>query len=174
MRLCATSVRSLSGGAVEEVVDGGKDGLLLAAGQALDALQAFEQLAVGLAFRGHWDRLRGVQQNLNGHVEGGGKAKGDFGGEAEHTDFVIGDHGLNDVDALCEFALAQAAQGGPESEVVLAYGRDHDLNIGAASFVCHLGETKVLMHRAPAFSEPLQQRWLANAIAYLTGVKCSA
>lgn len=52
---------ALSGGAVEEVVDGGEDGFLLAAGQALDALQAFKQPAVGLALQGHGDRLRGMQ-----------------------------------------------------------------------------------------------------------------
>ncbi len=68
----------------------------------------------------------------------------------------------------------ERAASGHEPEVVLAYGRDHDLNIGAASFVCHVGETKVLVHRAPAFSEPLQQRWLANTITYLTGVACTA
>ncbi len=68
----------------------------------------------------------------------------------------------------------ERAEGGREPEVMLAYGRDHDLNIGAASFVCHVGETKVLMHRAPAFNDALQQRWLGNAIAYLTGVKCTA
>jgi hypothetical protein len=27
---------------------------------------------------------------------------------------------------------------------------------------------RVLVHRAPAFSEPLQQRWLANSIQFLT------
>jgi hypothetical protein len=68
----------------------------------------------------------------------------------------------------------ERASGAPDPEVMLAYGRDHDREIGAASFVCRMGSTRVLFHRAPAFSEPLQQRWLANAIAYLTGVACTA
>jgi hypothetical protein len=30
---------------------------------------------------------------------------------------------------------------------------------------------RVLVHRAPSFSLPLQQRWLANVIAYLTEIE---
>jgi beta-galactosidase len=52
--------------------------------------------------------------------------------------------------------------------VILGYSRDHARKIGAASFLCRLGKTAVLVHRAPAFSPPLQQRWLANAISYVT------
>ena len=64
----------------------------------------------------------------------------------------------------------ERAPGSREPEVILAYSRDHDRNIGAASFLCHVKDTPVLVHRAPAFSAPLQQRWLANTIAYLTGI----
>ncbi|MGB6973914.1 MAG: sugar-binding domain-containing protein [Terracidiphilus sp.] len=56
----------------------------------------------------------------------------------------------------------------PDPEIILAYSRDHDRRIGAASFLCHIANTPVLVHRAPPFSPPLQQRWLANAIAHLT------
>jgi hypothetical protein len=56
-------------------------------------------------------------------------------------------------------------------EVVMGYSRDHDRQVGAASFVCKVGGTRVLVHRAPAFAGPLQQRWLANAVGYLTGTK---
>jgi hypothetical protein len=69
--------------------------------------------------------------------------------------------------------LVERAAGADDLEVIMAYSRDHDRNIGAASFVCKLGGTPVLVHRAPAFSAPLQQRWLANSIAYLTGAKLS-
>ncbi|HEX8711801.1 MAG TPA: glycoside hydrolase, partial [Terracidiphilus sp.] len=64
--------------------------------------------------------------------------------------------------------LIERASGAPDPEVILAYSRDHARKIGAASFLCRLGETVVLVHRAPAFSPPLQQRWLANTISHLT------
>jgi hypothetical protein len=51
-----------------------------------------------------------VQQILNGHVQGGGEAQVGLCGEAELADLVIGDYSLDDVDALGEFALAQASQ----------------------------------------------------------------
>jgi hypothetical protein len=66
--------------------------------------------------------------------------------------------------------LIERAEGGREPEVVVGYSRDHDRKIGAASFVCQAGSGRVLFHRAPDFSAPLQARWLANAIAYLAGV----
>jgi len=64
--------------------------------------------------------------------------------------------------------LIDRAPGAPEAEVIMGYSRDHDRRIGAASFVCKLGQTPVLVHRAPPFSEPLQQRWLGNTITFLT------
>ncbi len=66
--------------------------------------------------------------------------------------------------------LIERAPGAPDPELIMGYSRDHARNIGAASFLCRLGRTAVLVHRAPAFSSPLQQRWLANAISHLTGV----
>ncbi len=98
----------LSGGASEEVVDGRQDGILLAAGQALNLLQPLQYLAAGLALLD--DLWRGVDQEklLNGDVEGGGESQGDFGGEAKLADLVIGNDDLDDVDAFGEFALAQS------------------------------------------------------------------
>jgi hypothetical protein len=64
--------------------------------------------------------------------------------------------------------LIERAPGAPDPEVILAYSRDHDRNIGAASFVCYVGSTRVLVHRAPDFCAPLQARWLANALRCLT------
>jgi beta-galactosidase len=64
--------------------------------------------------------------------------------------------------------LIERAAGADDPEVVMGYSRDHDRQIGAASFACKIGSTPLLVHRAPGFSAPLQQRWLANSIAFLT------
>lgn len=64
--------------------------------------------------------------------------------------------------------LIERATGAPDPEVIMGYSRDHARKIGAASFICRVGTTAVLVHRAPAFSRPLQLRWLANAVAHLS------
>lgn len=53
-------------------------------------------------------------------------------------------------------------------EVIAAYSRDHDRKNGAASFTIHKDKARVLVHRLPDMVKPLQQRWLANAIAWLS------
>ena len=67
--------------------------------------------------------------------------------------------------------IIDRAAGAPDPEVIIGHSRDHSREIGAASFLCLLGNTAVLVHRTPAFSAPLQQRWLANAISHLTATK---
>lgn len=57
---------------------------------------------------------------------------------------------------------------GETVEIVAAYSRDHDRNVGAGTFVTRLGSTKILYHRIPEFQPVLQQRFLANALAWLT------
>jgi hypothetical protein len=64
--------------------------------------------------------------------------------------------------------IIERAAGAEDPEVIMGYSRDHDRQIGAASFACKLGSTPLLVHRAPQFNAPLQQRWLANSIAFLT------
>jgi beta-galactosidase len=64
--------------------------------------------------------------------------------------------------------LIERAPGASDPEVIMGYSRDHDRQIAAASFACKLGAAPLLIHRAPEFSAPLQQRWLANAIVFLT------
>ena len=64
--------------------------------------------------------------------------------------------------------LVERTEDGPDLEVIMGYSRDHDRNIGAASFVCRVGGTRVLVHRSPDFNPPLQARWLANALRYLS------
>jgi beta-galactosidase len=52
-------------------------------------------------------------------------------------------------------------------EVIAAYSRDHDRKNGAASFTVRKDKARVLVHRLPDMVKPLQQRWLANAVAWL-------
>lgn len=54
-------------------------------------------------------------------------------------------------------------------EVIAAYSRDHDRQNGAASFIARRDDMRVLVHRLPDMVEPLQRRWLANAINWLSG-----
>jgi len=57
---------------------------------------------------------------------------------------------------------------GPNVEIIAAYSRDHDRNIGAGTFTTKLGATKILYHRVPELHPVLQQRFLVNALAWLT------
>jgi beta-galactosidase len=57
---------------------------------------------------------------------------------------------------------------GAEVEIIAAYSRDHDRNIGAGTFTATLGTTKILYHRVPELHPVLQQRFLANSLAWLT------
>ncbi|HEY5331388.1 MAG TPA: hypothetical protein VIJ79_16010 [Acidobacteriaceae bacterium] len=57
---------------------------------------------------------------------------------------------------------------GPGVEIVAAYSRDHDRHIGAGTFTTALGKGKILYHRCPDFHPVLQQRFLANALRWLT------
>jgi len=66
--------------------------------------------------------------------------------------------------------LIERSPGAEDPEVIMGYSRDHDRQVGAASFACKIGSTRLLVHRAPDFSAPLQQRWLSNTIGWLTRV----
>lgn len=71
-------------------------------------------------------------------------------------------------------AKGQAANGllvdGPGVEIVAAYSRDHSRQIGAGTFTTKLGAGKVLYHRVPELQPVLQQRFLANALRWLTSL----
>ena len=56
---------------------------------------------------------------------------------------------------------------GPGVEIVVGYSRDHDRRIGAGTFTCKLAGTKIAYQRVPELHPVLQQRFLANAIAWL-------
>jgi beta-galactosidase len=63
--------------------------------------------------------------------------------------------------------LVEKHPDGPEIEIIAAYSRDHDRNIGAGTFTTKLGTAKILYHRVPELHPVLQQRLLANALAWL-------
>jgi beta-galactosidase len=63
--------------------------------------------------------------------------------------------------------IDKSPTGGPV-EIVVAYSRDHDRNIGAGTFTTTLGRGKVLYHRVPPMHPVMQQRFLANALRWLT------
>jgi beta-galactosidase len=52
-------------------------------------------------------------------------------------------------------------------EVFAGYGRDHDRQIGAATFTARLGRGKILFQRVPDLNGPMQLRFLSNALAWL-------
>jgi hypothetical protein len=64
--------------------------------------------------------------------------------------------------------LVDRAPGGAQLEVITGYSRDHDRNVGAGTFTTRLGKGKLLYHRVPPMHPVLQQRFLANAIRWLT------
>ncbi len=64
--------------------------------------------------------------------------------------------------------LIEKHPNGADVEIIAAYSRDHDRNVGAGTFTTKLGTTKILYHRVPELHPVLQQRLLANALAWLT------
>jgi hypothetical protein len=64
--------------------------------------------------------------------------------------------------------VVDRAPGGAEVEIVAAYSRDHSRVIGAGTFTTKLGAGKVLYHRVPEMQPVMQQRFLANALRWLT------
>jgi hypothetical protein len=56
---------------------------------------------------------------------------------------------------------------GPNVDVFVGYSRDHDRRIGAGTFTTKLGAGKIVFHRVPDLIAPMQQRFLANALAWL-------
>ena len=57
---------------------------------------------------------------------------------------------------------------GAPLEIIAAYSRDHDRNVGAGTFTTKLGEGKLLYQRVPELHPVLQQRFLASALTWLT------
>jgi beta-galactosidase len=57
---------------------------------------------------------------------------------------------------------------GPGVEVFVGYSRDHDRQVGAGTFTARLGQGKMLFQRVPDMHPVLQQRWVFNALEWLT------
>ena len=57
---------------------------------------------------------------------------------------------------------------GNDVEVIVGYSRDHDRKVGAGTFTTKLGKGKLIFHRVPELHPVLQQRFLANALRWLT------
>lgn len=64
--------------------------------------------------------------------------------------------------------LIDRAPSVPELDIIVAYSRDHDRNVGAGTFTTRIGKGKVLFHRVPPMQPVMQQRFLANALRWLT------
>jgi hypothetical protein len=64
--------------------------------------------------------------------------------------------------------LIDRAAGGAEIEIVAAYSRDHSRQIGAGTFTTRLGAGKIVYQRVPEMHPVMQQRFLANALRWLT------
>jgi hypothetical protein len=57
---------------------------------------------------------------------------------------------------------------GPGVEVFVGYSRDHDRQVGAGTFTAPYGKGKVLFQRIPDMHPVLQQRWVFNALEWLS------
>lgn len=77
--------------------------------------------------------------------------------EAMHGDYGIGSGAVNGLMV-----------DGPGVEVITGYGRDHDRHLGTVDFTAKLGQGRILFHALPPANAPLQRRWLANALRYLS------
>ena len=64
--------------------------------------------------------------------------------------------------------LVDSIPGGPNVEIVAGYSRDHDRRTGAGTFTTRLGKSKIVYHRIPDMHPVLNQRFLANALHWLT------
>jgi beta-galactosidase len=56
---------------------------------------------------------------------------------------------------------------GREVEVFVGYSRDHERRVGAGTFSTRLGKGRILFQRVPNLIEPLQLRFLSNALGWL-------
>jgi hypothetical protein len=57
---------------------------------------------------------------------------------------------------------------GEKVETVAAYNRDHDRRYGAGTFCVRAGQRRLVMHRIAGMNPVLQQRFVANALHWLT------
>jgi hypothetical protein len=58
---------------------------------------------------------------------------------------------------------------GPDVQIVAGYGRDHDRNLGAATFTTKLSNTPIVFQAANGMHGVIEQRFLGNSINFLLG-----
>jgi hypothetical protein len=58
---------------------------------------------------------------------------------------------------------------GPGVEVIAGYGRDHDENLGAATFTSQLGKGTILFQAVRGMQPLLYERFIVNAMRFLVG-----
>ena len=80
--------------------------------------------------------------------------------EAMKSDYQVGTSGAN--------GLRLEGKG---VEIIAGFGRDHDRNLGAATFTAPLGRGTVLFQCMPPMHPAIRQRWLANALDFLATKK---
>ena len=80
--------------------------------------------------------------------------------EAMKSDYQVGTSGANGLRV-----------DGKGVEIITGFGRDHDRNLGAATFTVPLGRGTVLFQCMPPMHPAMRQRWLANALAFLAAKK---
>ncbi len=64
--------------------------------------------------------------------------------------------------------LIDQAATGEAIDVIVAYSRDHDRNLGAGTFTTKFGKGKLVYHRVPDFHPVMQQRFLKNVLTWLS------
>jgi hypothetical protein len=60
---------------------------------------------------------------------------------------------------------------GPGVEIIAGYGRDHDTDLGAATFITKLGRGTVVFQSLTGMAPVIHERLLNNALVYLNGLK---
>ena len=60
---------------------------------------------------------------------------------------------------------------GPDVKIIAAYSRDHDRNVGAATFTSKLGQGLILIQTISGMQPVMLERWMSNAIVYLAKKK---
>ncbi|MCW3847390.1 twin-arginine translocation signal domain-containing protein [Sphingomonas sp. LB-2] len=84
------------------------------------------------------------------------------------------------IPADCATSVLHQVEGQPSNglivdgegvEIVAAYSRDHDRRNGAATLIARANGMHAVVHRMPDMVQPLQRRFLENAVRWLAGVK---
>lgn len=84
------------------------------------------------------------------------------------------------IPADCATSVLHQVEGQPSNgllvegegvEIVAAYSRDHDRRNGAATLIARKEKMHAVVHRMPDMVQPLQLRFLGNAVRWLAGEK---